>query len=129
MGGVIIIIAILVPCLLVGNLTNIYMLLMIVATVWLGTIGFLDDYKKLSKHNKDGIKGKYKIFGQVGIALIVASVMYFNPDMVIVKNMEVVNVDTNKVEDVIYESHETKQPQTTIPFFKNNNFDYAWLTD
>ena len=79
MGGIIIILSILVPCLLVGNLANPYMLLMLVATVWLGTIGFLDDYKKLTKHNKDGIRGKYKIFGQVGLAVIVAGTMYFTP--------------------------------------------------
>lgn len=126
MGGVIIIIAILIPCLLVGNLTNVYMLLMIVSTMWLGLIGFLDDYKKITKHNKDGIKGKYKIFGQVGIALIVATTMYFSPNIVMVRNIDVVNHDNT--EEVIYESNETKSPETTIPFVKNNNFDYESLT-
>lgn len=81
MGGVIIILSIIVPCLLMGNLSNVYMLLMLVATLWLGSLGFLDDYKKLSKHNKDGIKGKYKIIGQLGIAVILAGTMYLNPDM------------------------------------------------
>lgn len=129
MGGLIILFAILIPCLLVGNLTNGYMLLMLLTTVWLGTIGFVDDYKKLSKHNKDGIKGKYKIIGQVGIAVIVAAAMYANPSMVIVENREVINSETNFVEDVVYENETIKSPQTTIPFVKNNNFNYSWLTE
>lgn len=128
MGGIIIIAAILIPALLVGNLANVYMLLMIVATLWLGTIGFLDDYKKIKYRNKDGMKGKYKIIGQVGIAVIVAVTMFLNPDMVIVENREVVNVTTNEVEQVIYDTETTKSPQTTIPFVKNNNFDYSSLT-
>lgn len=128
MGGIIIIIAITVPCLLVGKLTNTYMLLMLLATLWLGAIGFVDDYLKMRKHNKDGIKGKYKIFGQVGIAVIVAATMYLSPGMVIVENSEVINEDTNRVEEVIYEQTTVKSPQTTIPFVKNNNFNYSWLT-
>lgn len=128
MGGVIIIAAIMIPCLLVGKLGNIYMLLMMLATVWLGLIGFLDDYLKLRKHNKDGMKGKYKIIGQVGIALVVAVTMYLNPSMVIVENNEVISAETNRVEEVIYEDESVKSPQTTIPFVKNNNFNYSWLT-
>ena len=128
MGGVIIVLSIVVPCLLVGNLANIYMLLMLLATVWLGSIGFVDDYMKIRRHNKDGIKGKYKIVGQVGIALIVAAVMYANPDVVLVENSEVINSDTHLVEEVIYDTEVTKSPQTTIPFVKNNNFNYSWLT-
>ncbi len=128
MGGIIIIAAILIPALFVGNLANVYMLLMIVATLWLGTIGFLDDYKKIKYRNKDGMKGKYKIIGQVGIAVIVAVTMFLNPDMVIVENREVVNVTTNEVEQVVYDTETTKSPQTTIPFVKNNNFDYSSLT-
>ena len=98
MGGIIIILSILVPCLLVGNLTNAYMLLMLVSTLWLGAIGFLDDYKKFKKRNKDGIRGKYKIIGQVGLALIVAGTMYLNPHMVIVENREVISTETQRVE-------------------------------
>lgn len=133
MGGIIIITAIVVPCLLIGNLGNIYMLLMLLSTVWLGIIGFLDDYKKLQHRNKDGIKGKYKIFGQLGLAVIVAVTMYLNPNMVIVENREVINVETQRVEDVIYEDEVIKSPQTTIPFMKNNNLNYSsimsWLGD
>ncbi|MCC8112424.1 MAG: phospho-N-acetylmuramoyl-pentapeptide-transferase [Bacteroidales bacterium] len=129
MGGVIILISTLVPCLLVANLSNVYMLLLLFATLWLGMIGFIDDYKKLQKHNKDGIKGKYKIIGQVGIALIVAAVMYLNPNMGIVENKEILSPDTNRVEEVVYEDELVKTPQTTIPFVKNNNFNYSWLTE
>lgn len=128
MGGVIIIASILLPCLLVGNLSNIYMLLMLLATVWLGLIGFLDDYFKLRRHNKDGIKGKYKIIGQVGIAVVVAVTMYLSPSMQIVENTEVISAETNRVEEVIYENKTVKSPQTTIPFVKNNNFNYSWIT-
>lgn len=128
MGGIIIILSIVLPCLLIGNLTNVYMLLMLVATIWLGTIGFMDDYRKIKYRNKDGLKGKYKIFGQVGIAVIVAVTMFLNPDMVIVKNSEIVNADTHEVEQVVYDTDTTKSPQTTIPFIKNNNFNYSWLT-
>ena len=128
MGGVIIILAIVVPCLLVSNLTNTYMLLMLFATLWLGTIGFLDDYKKLAKHNKEGIKGKYKIFGQVGIGLIVAGVMYANPDMKTVANREVVDAGTGRTVEVVYEGSPQHEPVTTIPFVKNNNFEYKSLT-
>ncbi len=127
MGGVIIILSIIIPCLLVGDLTNVYMLLMLVATLWLGSLGFLDDYNKLQKHNKDGIKGKYKIIGQLGIAVILAGTMYFNPDMVTVRNNEVID-ETTGIEEVVYEQTVTKSPETTLPFVKNNNFNYSWLT-
>lgn len=128
MGGIIIIISIVLPCLLVGNLTNVYLLLMLLTTLWLGTIGFLDDYKKLARHNKDGIKGKYKIIGQVSIAVIVAATMYLSPSMVIVENTEVYSEQTRQVEEVLYSGETLKSPQTTIPFVKNNNFSYSWLT-
>lgn len=128
MGGVIIILSILVGCLLMGNLSNSYMLLMLLATVWLGTIGFLDDYMKFKRRNKDGIRGKYKVFGQVGIALIVALTMFLNPSMVIVENQEVISVEPNRVEEVVYNTESVKAPATTIPFVKNNNFDYSMLT-
>lgn len=128
MGGVIIIAAILIPCLLVGNLSNIYMLLMLLATVWMGIIGFLDDYLKLKKHNKDGLKGKYKIFGQVSLGIVVALTMYLNPAMVTVQNTEIISSETQRVEDVVYDVHPSHTPETTIPFVKNNNFNYSSLT-
>lgn len=129
MGGIIIIISIMIPCLLVGNLSNIYMLLMLVATMLLGTIGFLDDYLKIKRHDKDGLKGKFKIVGQVGIGLIVGVTMYLSPDIVIRENHEVVTAGADgAVTEVVYESSDVKSPQTTIPFVKNNNLDYEWLT-
>lgn len=127
MGGVIIILSILVPCLLMGNLSNIYMILMLVATVWMGAIGFLDDYRKLKYHNKEGLKGKYKITGQVGLGLIVGITMWLSPSVVMRQNVEVIDANSRQVE-VIHEPQEEKTPQTTIPFVKNHNFNYEWLT-
>jgi len=127
MGGVIIILSILVPCLLLGNLSNIYMILMLVATVWMGSIGFLDDYRKLKYHNKDGLKGKYKVIGQVGLGLIVGLTMWLSPDIVMSENMEVENAVSHETE-IVHSVNTVKSPQTTIPFVKNNNFNYEWLT-
>ena len=127
MGGVIIILSILIPCLLLGNLSNIYMILMLVATVWMGSIGFLDDYRKLKYHNKDGLKGKYKVIGQVGLGLIVGITMWLSPDIVMSENMEVQNLVTHETE-IVHSVNTVKSPQTTIPFVKNNNFNYEWLT-
>ncbi len=129
MGGVIIIISILIPCLLLGDLTNVYMILMIVSTLWLGTLGFLDDYIKVARRNKEGMKGKFKIIGQVGLGLIVGLTMWFSPDIVIRENIEMVNVNADNQEiTVTYTPENVKSTQTTIPFVKNNNFDYAYLT-
>lgn len=127
MGGVIIILSILISCLLFADLSNIYMILMIVATLWMGTIGFLDDYRKLKFHNKDGLKGKYKIIGQVGLGLIVGVTMWLSPDIVMSKNVEIENARSHETE-IVVEKNEIKSPQTTIPFVKNNNFNYEWLT-
>ncbi|MDE6416617.1 MAG: phospho-N-acetylmuramoyl-pentapeptide-transferase [Duncaniella sp.] len=127
MGGIIIILSILVPCLLVGDLGNIYMILMIVSTVWLGMIGFLDDYIKVAKHDKEGMKGKFKIIGQIGLGLIVGTTMYLSPDITIRENVEEIS-DTDGQVTVTYTPEDIKSTQTTIPFVKNNNFDYAWLT-
>lgn len=128
MGGIIIILAIIAPCLFVANLSNPYMLLMLLSTLWLGTIGFLDDYKKLQYHNKEGLKGKYKIVGQVGIGFIVAAAMYFTPAITTVANVEVSSQAPDKETVVVYEGTPEKAPVTTIPFIKNHNFDYTSLT-
>lgn len=127
MGGVIIIISILVPCLLFGDLSSIYMLLMIIATIWLGTLGFMDDWLKMKHHNKDGMSGKFKIVGQVGLGLIVGLSMCLSPDIVMRENIETVNVENSEI-IVSYRNEDVKAAQTTIPFVKNNNFDYAYLT-
>lgn len=128
MGGIIIIISILIPCLLMGNLSNIYMILMLVATVWMGSIGFLDDYRKLKYHNKDGLKGKYKITGQVGLGLLVGITMWLSPAIVMRENSEVVVDQQTHETEIVVSNTEVKSPQTTIPFVKNNNFNYEWLT-
>lgn len=126
MGGVIIIIAIIIPCLLLGRLDNIYMILMLVTTLWLGSIGFIDDYIKVIRKNKEGLAGKFKIVGQVGLGLIVGLTLYFSPAVVIRQNTEVVN-NNGEVQAVYYSNESIKSTQTTIPFFKNNNLDYADL--
>lgn len=123
MGGIIIIVAILIPCLLLGKLHNIYMILMLITTVWLGTLGFLDDYIKVFKHDKEGLHGKFKVIGQVGLGLIVGLTLYLSPDVVIRKNIE--TPQGNNTVAIVHESEAEKSTQTTIPFFKNNNLDYA----
>lgn len=129
MGGIIIIVATIVPCLLVGKIGNVYMLLMIISTLWLGALGFADDYLKMTRHNKDGMSGKFKIIGQVGLGLIVGLTMMASPDMVIRQNHEIINETSQEVEEVIYESENIKATQTTIPFVKENNFDYTYFTE
>ena len=123
MGGLIIIFAILVPCLLMGKLNNVYMLLMILATLWCGALGFLDDYIKIAHHDKQGLKGKFKVIGQVGLGIVVALVMWASPAIVMSENTEVRNPETNQME--VVHSPQVKGTQTTIPFIKNHNFDYA----
>lgn len=124
MGGIIIIIAILVPTILLAQLNNTYTVLMLITTIWLGFIGFMDDYIKVFKRNKEGLSGKFKIVGQVGLGLIVGLTMYMSPDAVIRENIEVKGV-SKRVEDVVYAKKDVKSTKTTIPFVKNNNFDYA----
>ncbi|MBR1593420.1 MAG: phospho-N-acetylmuramoyl-pentapeptide-transferase [Alloprevotella sp.] len=126
MGGIIIIVAILVPTLLLGRLRNIYMILMILSTVWFGLIGFADDYIKIFKRKKDGLPGKFKVLGQVIAGLAVGLTLYLSPEAVIRENVETKNV--NQVTIVDHKSEPVKSTKTTIPFVKNNNFDYASLT-
>lgn len=126
MGGIIIIIATLVPALLLGRLRNIYMIMMVVSLVWFGLLGFLDDYIKIFKKNKEGLSGRYKIVGQVLIGLAIGLTLYFSPDAVIRENVETRTV--NNVTVVTHKSQPVKSTQTTIPFVKGNNFDYAQVT-
>ncbi|MBQ5352902.1 MAG: phospho-N-acetylmuramoyl-pentapeptide-transferase [Alistipes sp.] len=123
MGGILILLAILVPTLLFARLDNIYILLMIISTIWCGAIGFLDDYIKVFKHNKEGLKGKFKIVGQIGLGIIVGSVMWFSED-VVVREYNIPQSSEEHIEVV----QDIKTTQTTIPFFKENEFDYSWLT-
>lgn len=124
MGGIIIIISILVPCILVGRFDSLYMILMLITTVWLGLLGYADDYIKVVKKDKEGMHGKFKIIGQVGLGLIVGLTLYFNPDFVIRENVEVPGENGTEIE---YLQEDVKSITTTIPFVKNHNFDYADL--
>jgi phospho-N-acetylmuramoyl-pentapeptide-transferase len=127
MGGLIIIFATLVPVLLFAKLDNIYVILLIVTTIWMGLIGFLDDYIKVFRKNKEGLKGRFKVVGQVGLGLIVGSVMYFNDAITIRTDTSSGNVVIENVDGVPTRMLEEKSTATTIPFFKNNEFDYAEL--
>lgn len=123
MGGIIIIVSILVPCLLFGRLRNVYMLLMLLTTVWLGVLGFADDYIKIFRHNKEGLSGWIKIAGQVGLGLVVGLTLYLSPDAVIRENVEMER--TKGQVEIVHKSQAVKSTKTTIPFVKNNNLDYA----
>ena len=125
MGGLIIIVSLLVPVLLFARIRNVYIILMVITTVWLGFLGFLDDYIKIFRRNKDGLKGKYKIIGQVSIGFIVGLTLWFSPDAVVREN---VNVRQQNQEVVVkHEPQAVKSLQTTIPFVKNHNLDYSRL--
>ncbi|WP_338376400.1 phospho-N-acetylmuramoyl-pentapeptide-transferase [uncultured Flavobacterium sp.] len=123
MGGIIIIIATLVPVLLLAKLDNIYVILLIVTTLWMGTIGFIDDYIKIFKKDKQGLKGIFKVIGQVGLGLIVGSVLYFNEGVTVRKDTAETRITASNT--ALKSMLEEKSTATTIPFFKNNEFDYA----
>ena len=125
MGGIIIFLSLIVPVLLFAILDNIYIILMLISTVWLTLLGFADDYIKVFKKHREGLKGKFKIIGQVGIGLIVGLTLYLSPEVVIRENVQLNNGLPN--EEVRFEEGEVKSTKTTIPFFKNNNLDYANL--
>jgi len=131
MGGLIIIAGILVPTLLFAKLENIYVILMLVTTIWMGTIGFVDDYIKVFRKNKEGLAGRFKIVGQVGLGIIIACTMYFHPDIVVretVANPAPGSAVEMRVQDDTgrtYYTKDVKSTKTNIPFYKNNEFDYA----
>ena len=135
MGGLIIILATLIPVFLFAKLDNIYIIILIVTTIWMGAIGFIDDYIKVFKKNKDGLKGRFKIVGQVSLGIFVGTMLYFNPDVVVKEKLrhgevvisQEVTISSNRFSDA------EKSTKTTIPFVKNNEFDYAnlltWMGD
>ncbi len=136
MGGIIILASIIIPVLLFANLTNVYIILMLIATFWLGLIGFLDDYIKVFKKDKKGLAGKFKVIGQVGLGLIVGLTFYLSDDVRIRERITITqeNFDQYSTQEMqvdeggkLYVVQEHKQPLTTIPFIKNNEFDYSWL--
>lgn len=136
MGGLIILGAIIIPTLLFAKLDNIYVVIMIITTVWLGLIGFIDDYIKVFKHDKKGLSGKSKIIGQVLLGIFVGSMMYFHPDITIKQKHDIENyAQTHNLQDstayekakTVFSSDAKQSTKTTIPFIKNNEFDYAYL--
>lgn len=137
MGGIIIIASIIIPTLLFARLDNVYVLLMLITTVWLGMIGFIDDYIKIFKKNKAGLEGKFKIFGQVMLGLIVGLVLFFSDQVVIVEKVKYQDLSSRERVEMLDPSTsvipqgeismERKSTKTTIPFIKNNEFDYSWL--
>lgn len=137
MGGLIIILATLVPVLLFAKLDNIYIILLIITTLWMGTIGFLDDYKKKMERNKDGLAGKYKVLGQVGLGIIVGATMFFHPDITVKEELQnaplIAQSEIVQNEDNPRFTAEFKSLKTTLPFVKDNEFDYekmiTWIND
>ena len=125
MGGVIIIVSILIPVLLLGRIRNIYLILMIVTTLWLGFLGFMDDYIKIFKRNKDGLKGKYKIVGQVSIGFIVGLTLWLSPDAVVRETLDSPKQQQNQEIVIKHKKEAVKSLQTTIPFIKNHNLNYS----
>ncbi|MBP1630690.1 MAG: phospho-N-acetylmuramoyl-pentapeptide-transferase [Bacteroidetes bacterium] len=136
MGGLIILGAILIPTLLFAKLDNIYVIIMIFSTIWLGLIGFLDDYIKVFKHDKKGLSGKFKVVGQVTLGIVVGAMMYFHPDISIKEKQDVEryamshNLQNDRTYDKaksVFSAQAEQSTKTTIPFVKNNEFDYAYL--
>lgn len=129
MGGLIILAAILIPTLLMAKLDNVYIILLVATTLWLGLIGFLDDYIKVFKKNKEGLAGRFKIVGQVSIGLIVGLTLYFNDSVVVRENMPATTASIEMVAPSPAQSqYDVKSTKTTVPFLKNNEFDYSNLT-
>lgn len=137
MGGVIILASIIIPTLLFAKLDNVYVILMLLTTVWLGIIGFFDDYIKIFKKSKDGLAGRFKIIGQVGLGLIVGLTLFFSKDVIIEEKVQVSNLTVKERREILTSIErinpqsevllERKSTKTTIPFVKNNEFDYEWL--
>jgi phospho-N-acetylmuramoyl-pentapeptide-transferase len=137
MGGIIILASIIIPTLLFGKLGNVYIILMLITTIWLGLIGFLDDYIKIFKKNKEGLAGRFKIAGQIVLGIIVGLTLFFSNEVRIVEKVNVANLTLKERHEFIDPSvkipdkgeitMERKSTKTTIPFVKNNEFDYAWL--
>ncbi len=129
MGGIIIILSTLVPVLLLTNLGNIYIIMLLITTVWMGCIGFIDDYIKVFRKNKDGLKGKFKVFGQVGLGIIIGMIMYFHED-VTSRSEIIINPTTN---EIVKAGEKVKSTKTNIPFFKNNELEYSkaitWISE
>jgi phospho-N-acetylmuramoyl-pentapeptide-transferase len=137
MGGIIILASIIIPTLLFAKLDNVYVILMLLTTIWLGLIGFLDDYIKIFRKNKEGLAGKFKVIGQVGLGLIVGVTLFLSDDVIIMEKVRVSDLSSREKTELLDPgtsfasqqevSMERKSTKTTIPFIKNNEFDYSWL--
>jgi phospho-N-acetylmuramoyl-pentapeptide-transferase len=134
MGGVIILASIIIPTILFARLSNIYVILMLITTLWLGLIGFIDDYIKIFKKNKDGLAARFKIAGQIGLGLIVGLTLYLSSDVIVVEKNRLSDLAARAKTELVDRgtqhvaiAGETKSTKTTIPFIKNNEFDYSWL--
>ncbi|HTM97597.1 MAG TPA: phospho-N-acetylmuramoyl-pentapeptide-transferase [Pedobacter sp.] len=132
MGGIMILLGILIPTLLFANITNIYVILMIITTVWMGVIGFVDDYIKVFRKNKEGLAGRFKIVGQVGLAVIVGLTMFYHPNIVVRQTVDETAISKSSAPMVLrkktesyYYTQDVKSTITNVPFYKNNEFDYA----
>ncbi|MES2417992.1 MAG: phospho-N-acetylmuramoyl-pentapeptide-transferase [Bacteroidota bacterium] len=132
MGGIMILLGILIPTLLFANITNIYVILMIITTVWMGVIGFVDDYIKVFRKNKEGLAGRFKIVGQVGLAIIVGLTMFYHPNIVVRQTVDETSLSASTAPMVLrqkgqsfYYTQDVKSTKTNVPFYKNNEFDYA----
>jgi len=126
MGGIIIILSILVPTILFTKLNNIYVIIMLIVTIWMGLIGFIDDYLKISKKNKDGLKPRLKIFGQISLGIIVGLILVYN-DEIIVREYYTSSMNESVDSEIEINHYDSKELITTIPFIKNNEFHYKWL--
>ena len=129
MGGVIILMAIIFPTLLWAKLDNIYIILMLISTVWMGSIGFVDDYIKVFKQDKKGLRGIFKVIGQLGLGIIVGATLYFHPEVTIKEQLPVVQTEQFESTNGPSYGDAVKSTKTTIPFFKDNEFDYAYFTN
>jgi phospho-N-acetylmuramoyl-pentapeptide-transferase len=132
MGGIMILLGILIPTLLFANITNVYVVLMIITTIWMGVIGFVDDYIKVFRKNKEGLAGRFKIVGQVGLAIIVGLTMFYHPNIVVRQTVDDAAISTSSAPMILrqkgenfYYSQDVKSTKTNVPFYKNNEFDYA----
>ncbi|MES2446421.1 MAG: phospho-N-acetylmuramoyl-pentapeptide-transferase [Bacteroidota bacterium] len=132
MGGIMILLGILIPTLLFANLTNVYVILMIITTLWMGAVGFLDDYIKVFRKNKEGLAGRFKVVGQIGLATIVGLTMFYHPNIVVRQTVDETAVTKHAAPMVLrqkgqsfYYTQDVKSTKTNVPFYKNNEFDYA----
>lgn len=123
MGGIIILLSLLIPTLLFAKITNVYIVLLLISAVWLGLVGFLDDYIKVFKKNKDGLSGRFKIVGQIILGIVVGSIMFFNENV----KVRIYEKPQLVAGEIIQKYHDSKSLETTLPFFKNNQFNYNWL--